>query len=146
MTDRIVGLFFLAVAVAYAAVTLQIASGYTSDALGPKALPLLLASALAVFSLFLIVRPGGGFRPGWPPLATALNLGAAVLSFVVYAMLIVPLGFLVSTTLEVSVLCLLYAARPLQALAAGIVTSFLLYGLFDLLLGLPLPPGEVFGV
>ena len=145
MTDRLVGIFFLGVAVAYAAAALQIGSGYTSDRLGPKALPLILAGALSVFSLALILRPRGSFIPRWPEPGVSLNLAAAVASFVVYALVIVPLGFIVSTTLEIAVLCLLHAARPHQAVIAGIVTTLVLYGLFDALLGLPLPPGEIFG-
>ncbi|MBO6638179.1 MAG: tripartite tricarboxylate transporter TctB family protein [Roseitalea sp.] len=144
MTDRISGLFLLGVGVAFAIAALQLRTGFTSDNLGPKAFPLILAGGLVFLSICLLLRPGRGFRPSWPSRSVALGLFLALLSLVLYANLILWLGFLVSTALEVFVLCLLYQARPLPAAVAGVLTSLALFGLFDWLLGLPLPNGTLF--
>ena len=60
-------------------------------------------------------------------------------------MLLEPLGFVVSTFLAVAVLGCLLGARPWQAGGAGVAIGVVLFVLFDILLGLPLPAG-VLGV
>lgn len=143
MMDRALGLFFLVVGVAYAASAFQIKAGFTSDTLGPRAYPLLLAAVLVGLSLVKVVRPRQGTALAMPDRASLIGIGLAVTSFVFYALLLEPVGFLVSTAVEVAFLCAVYGATWRQALLTGVITSGLLYGLFDLLLDLHLPAGTL---
>lgn len=145
MTDRIVGLLLLVVGVAYAASTSQIRIGFTSDTLGPRAVPYLLAAALVALSLTLILRPARISSIDWPSPPAAAGVAAAVASLVVYALLLERLGFLVSTTMELAFLSLLYGARAVPSVVSAVITTLLLYGLFNFLLGLRLPVGHIFG-
>lgn len=145
MTDRLIGLFFLLVAVIYAVAAIQIKAGFTSDVLGPRPYPLLLAALLITLCLVKVVAPRpDGVGPRIPR-ESLPRLAAAVASFVVYALLLEPLGFLVATMAETIVLCLLFGASLRQAAVAGASISVALYGLFDLLLDLHLPSGTIFG-
>ena len=138
MSDRLTGLVLLALAVAYGLA----ASGYQAmigDPLGPAVFPLALAVPLGALSLYLIVRPDA--EPDWPRGRALLKQGLALVTFVAYAYLLEPLGFLVSTFLTVMVLGWLLGARLWQAGAAGVAIAVVLFVLFDSLLGLPLPSG-----
>jgi putative tricarboxylic transport membrane protein len=145
MTDRLLGAFLLLVGIAYAALTGFIQVGFTSDTLGPRAVPYLLAFALIALSAALILRPARPVVVEWPRGAVLLGLVLAVVSFVVYAVAIEPLGFVISTILQLGFLSLLFGARPLPALLGAVMTTAVLYGLFNFLLGLRLPGGQIFG-
>ena len=98
-----------------------------------------LTIALGGLSLYLIVRPDP--EPDWPRRRALLKQVLTLVAFVVYAYLLEPLGFLVSTFLAVMVLGWLLGARPWQAGAAGVAIAAVLFVLFDTVLGLPLPAG-----
>ncbi|MBL4919264.1 tripartite tricarboxylate transporter TctB family protein [Szabonella alba] len=145
MTDRLLGAFLLLVGIAYAVATSFIQVGFTSDTLGPRAVPYLLGFVLILLSAALILRPARPVVIEWPRGAVLLSLGLAVGSFILYALAIEPLGFVISTILQVGFLSLLFGARPLPALIGAVLTTAALYGLFNFLLGLRLPGGLVFG-
>jgi putative tricarboxylic transport membrane protein len=138
VSDRLTGLVLLALAVAYGLV----ASGYQAmigDPLGPAVFPIVLAIPLGLFSLYLIIRPDR--EPAWPRGPALLKQILALVAFVAYAYLLEPLGFVVSTFLAVVVLGWLLGARLPRAGAAGVGIAVVLFVLFDILLGLPLPAG-----
>jgi putative tricarboxylic transport membrane protein len=138
VSDRLTGLVLLALAVVYGVT----AGGYQAmigDPLGPAAFPIALAIPLGALSLYLIVRPDA--EPDWPRGRNLLKQGLALVTFVAYAYLLEPLGFLVSTFLAVMVLGWLLGARLWRAGAAGVAIAVVLFVLFDSLLGLPLPAG-----
>lgn len=62
-----------------------------------------------------------------------------------YAYLLVPLGFIVTTALEMTLLSMLFGAKPRQAAVGGLSFSVLVYLLFTQVLGVPLPVGRIFG-
>jgi putative tricarboxylic transport membrane protein len=109
------------------------------DPLGPAVFPIALAIPLALLSLYLIVRPDR--EPDWPRGRALLKQGLALVTFVAYAYLLEPVGFLVSTFLAVVILGRLLGARLWQAGAAAVAIAVVLFVLFDSLLGLPLPAG-----
>ena len=138
MSDRLTGLALLALALAYGVT----AGGYQAmigDPLGPAVFPIALAIPLALLSLYLIVRPDR--EPDWPRSRALLKQGLALVTFVAYAYLLEPVGFLVSTFLAVVILGRLLGARLWQAGAAAVAIAVVLFVLFDSLLGLPLPAG-----
>jgi putative tricarboxylic transport membrane protein len=138
VSDRLTGLALLALAVAYGVA----ASGYQAmigDPLGPAVFPIVLAIPLGLLSLYLIVRPDP--EPDWPRGRALLKQLLALVTFVAYAYVLEPLGFLVSTFLAVLVLGWLLGASLWQAGAAAVGIAVVLFLLFDTLLGLPLPAG-----
>jgi putative tricarboxylic transport membrane protein len=138
VSDRLTGLALLALAIAYGVV----ASGYQAmigDPLGPAVFPIVLALPLGLLSVYLILRPDR--EPAWPRGLAMLKQILALVTFVAYAYLLEPLGFVVSTFLAVVALGWLLGAKLPQAGAAGVGIAVVLFVLFDTLLGLPLPAG-----
>jgi putative tricarboxylic transport membrane protein len=60
-----------------------------------------------------------------------------------YALLLVPVGFLLSTTVLAAILAAMLGARPLPAAASGAVVSVGCYLLFTRGLKLALPTGTL---
>jgi len=143
MTDRVVGALLFALAVAYGLAGRGYESAFTSDPLGPSAFPQLLAALLAVTALVLLFRPGPGVD--WPRGVALLRQVVAVGVLLAYAFVLEPLGFIPATAVAIAVVALQLGARYGQAALLGGVISVLLFVLFDLLLGLPLPAGALFG-
>jgi len=141
-TDRVAGilLVLLGAVVALEARTFRVA--FLTDPLGPRALPLLVAGLLALCGLVLIRRPGP--EPAWPRSAGLLRGAAGAGVFLLYSLLMQPLGFGASTAAAVAGLGLLFGGPPRRVLVVGLVTTALLWFLFVPLLGIPLPMGWLF--
>ncbi len=143
--DRILGIVLLLVAIGYGAQTFGFrVGGFSSDSLGPRAYPQLLAVLLGFLSLILIFRPSN-FKPDWPAPHAWLALGAMVVGLIIYANVIVPLGFILATTLIITLMALLFQAKPFRAVLASFGVSLGLYALFVFALGISLPTGRIFG-
>lgn len=143
-TDRIVGVLLLLLSIAYGWTASRFEVGMLSDPVGPKPFPYLIAVCTAAASLWLILRPDPD--PQWPPARFWLSLGLVLGSLVAYAYLLVPLGFIVVTTLEMTLLAVLFGARWWQGLAAGLAFSLVVYFLFTAGLNVPLPAGKIWGL
>jgi len=143
MTDRITGLVLIALALWYGLEASRLKSGFGSGPVGPKAFPLMLAITLGIIALFLLIRVDPNPR-GLPP-RTWANFGMVIASFLVYAYLLAPAGFILATTLETGFVSQRFGAKPWQALVTGLISSLALYALFVFALGIPLPPGRLFG-
>jgi len=113
--------------------------GFMSDPLGPSTFPYLLGSVLGITALYLLVRPDAPAT--WPVPRHLLQMGLVVVVLLAYAGLLEWLGFLIATTLTVTVLGWRLGARMRTAVLTGIGVSLAVYGLFDMLLELPLPAG-----
>ncbi|MEX2466340.1 MAG: tripartite tricarboxylate transporter TctB family protein, partial [Gemmatimonadota bacterium] len=75
------------------------------------------------------------------PGTAATRIALGTLSFVAYAFLLAPLGFVLATVLEFALLARLFGGTLARGAAAGLVFAGLLYVLFVYGLGLPLPLG-----
>ncbi len=137
--DRAIGVLLLLLAVGYGLEALGLEAEYLADPLGPRAFPLLLAAVLFGLSLLLILFPGPG---PWPAFPSWGQQGLAVASFVAYAYALVPLGFVLASTLEIGFLARLLGASWARGLLAGLVFALVLYLLFVFGLGIPLPLGS----
>ena len=110
---------------------------FAADPLGPRAFPTTVALIMAACGAMLLIPRGEGLQ--WPERLSAPPLLVIVMA--AYAVLLVPLGFLVATALLAIGVAVLFGARPLAAVATGIITSVALWALFDRVLDLPLPKG-----
>ncbi|NIC05985.1 tripartite tricarboxylate transporter TctB family protein [Billgrantia bachuensis] len=138
--DRIFGVLLIALAVAYGWGASQFPEPFGgSEAIGPDTFPTLLAVVLGLCSLYLIVRPDPDHA--WPWSRTGVELVIAVVVLVFYAMLLEPLGFIISTTLAVGTLCWRMGAEPLRAYLVGAVAGVVVFLLFNFALDLALPLG-----
>ena len=143
MSDRLAGLLLLGLAVWYG-LTARGFEAMIGDPLGPATFPIVLAVPLGLLSLYLVARPDP--EPDWARGRALLKQGLALVAFVAYAYLLEPLGFIVATLLGTALLAALLGARPRHAAATGVATALVLFVLFDILLGLPLPAGVLGGV
>ncbi|MBV7335234.1 tripartite tricarboxylate transporter TctB family protein [Chloroflexi bacterium TSY] len=143
-TDRVAGVILLVIAIGYTV----IASGLkptllsANEPLGPGAFPMLLGLLLAIFSLLLAIKPSPD--PAWPKWDAWVKMALILVTFVVYAYLLKPLGFVVSTALEMFALSLIFQGPLLKSLIASFAFSLFLYLLFSYALGLGLPRGILF--
>ena len=147
---------------------------FPTDPVGPRAFPLMGILLVAMGSAALLGSsastadadgeaaadgpandspgvPAAGSDAGGPADASehrgpegARAILAATSSLVAYALVLVPLGFVVATAAEFTILALLFGGRWTRALPAGIAVSLLLQVLFVYGLGLPLPVGALF--
>jgi len=143
MSDRITGVLLLALAVAFGWHARSFRTNFMTDPLGPQAWPIMLAVFLALLSLYLIVRPER--RADWPHSVVLFRQIVLIVALVLYAVVLERLGFLASTVVIVGFMAMLLGARWWQAGLTGVLSSALLFLLFNNLLGLPLPLGSLFG-
>lgn len=137
-SDRIFGLVFALLALAYIASATQIQTSFLSDPVGPKTFPILIGIVGAISSIFIVIRPDP--NPTWPSLRTFGALLVAVVVLIAYAYALDPLGFLLPTAIAASVLS--YQIKPRIGIAAlsGIGLSIGLFVIFRYALGLGLVP------
>ncbi|MEM6428266.1 MAG: tripartite tricarboxylate transporter TctB family protein [Deinococcota bacterium] len=141
MSDRIAaGVVFL-LAAYYGLAANRLESGFGSGTVAPKDFPLLLAGALAVFAICMFVRVDP--EPRWPKLGQWVNVVTVVISFALYAYLLVPLGFIAATSLETALVSQRFGGKLWQALVVGVLASLSLYVLFVFGLDISLPRGNV---
>lgn len=142
LTDRVTGVLLLLFAIWYGYQTTNFKIGFLADPVGPKAFPIILAILLGLFSLYLIIKPDPS--PEWPGVDTWLRIGLITLTFIAYAYLLVPTGFVLATTFEMSALAIIFRGPVVKSIAASFIFSLFLYSLFDMVLDLSLPTGLIF--
>lgn len=139
MSDRIFGALMLLLAAVYSWTARGFDPGFMADPLGPSTFPYLLGGVLAVTALYLLVRPDAPAH--WPAPRQLLQMGLIVVVLLAYAGLLEWLGFILATVVTVTVLGWRLGASLKIAALTGIGVSLAVYGLFDVLLELPLPAG-----
>ncbi len=140
-SDRIAGLAAVLASLAIAVETRAFTVEFLSDPLGPKALPLFAAALLGGGGLLVVLKPEAD--PDWPDRAGRVRAAVAGLSFLAYAWLLSPLGFVLATALEGAVLARAFGGKIGQCLVAGVAIAATLYALFGWALGVPLPEGSL---
>jgi len=148
MRDRILG----AVCVIVAGCMGWNARGYVApisyEPVGPRAFPMLLAALMALFGLWLVVRPQRATATAGAPSAgdeAGFTLwrvvGLAALAIVVYALLFETLGFSVATALMAVPVGVAFGGRWWKCLIVGVGLGLGLFLLFDRALDVVLPAG-----
>lgn len=141
--DRAGAIVLLIFALLYGLDAGRIAYSFSSDPLGPRAFPLILAGVLAFLSLLYLLRPGGA-EP-WPHgrlLARSLAIPGLVL---VSALLMEPLGFAMTMTLLVIGVSRVFGAPWRFAILGGVGQAALWFLIFRYLLDVYLPGGSLLG-
>ncbi|WP_121630714.1 tripartite tricarboxylate transporter TctB family protein [Tropicibacter alexandrii] len=139
MSDRIFGVVGLLLAIGYVFAALAIEESFLSDAVGPKAFPLLLAAVLGISSLVIVLRPDA--EPDWPSLGRLVEIAAAVVVMMLYAQMLPVAGFVLATAFAAGYLAWRLGSGLIEAVLTGIGTSVGIYVIFHLVLGLSLAKG-----
>ncbi len=140
LSDRILGLGLLVLAVAYGWVAQQWPEPFGgSEGVGPETFPTILSVVLVIGSLYLMVKPDP--EAEWPRGKTVIELLVAVVVLVIYTFLLEPLGFVISTTLAVGTLSWRMGATPGKGFVTGLISAVVVFGLFNYGLSLSLPAG-----
>ncbi|MCE5973981.1 tripartite tricarboxylate transporter TctB family protein [Sinirhodobacter sp. WL0062] len=141
MSDRIFGAFGVFLALGYAYAALQIEESFLSDAVGPKAFPLIIATIFGLSSAVIFLRPDA--EPHWPAFGRLAELAAAVVVMVLYAELLPVAGFVIATAFAAAYLSWRLGSAPIGAALTGVGTSVGIYVVFHLALGLSLARGPL---
>ncbi|KEP69252.1 membrane protein [Thioclava dalianensis] len=141
MSDRIFGIVGLVLALGYAYAATQIEESFLSDAVGPKAFPLIIAAILGLASIAIILKPDAS--PDWPSVGRLVEVLAATVVLILYAELLPVTGFVIATALASAYLTWRLGSKPLATLITGIGTSLGIYVIFHLVLGLSLARGPL---
>ncbi len=139
MSDRIFGVVGMLLAIGYAFAAFAIEESFLSDAVGPKAFPLIIAAILGLSSAVIALRPDA--EPAWPALGRLVEIAAAVVVLILYAEMLPVAGFVISTAFAAAYLAWRLGSSVVEAVLAGIGTSIGIYVIFHLALGLSLARG-----
>lgn len=141
MSDRIFGFIGVLLAIGYALSALVIEESFLSDAVGPKAFPLIIAAVLGLSSAAIALKPDP--EPVWPGLKRLAELAAATVVLILYAEFLPVLGFIIATALASAYLAWRLGSRPVEAAIVGVSISLGIYVIFHFLLGLALARGPL---
>ncbi|MDN3648441.1 tripartite tricarboxylate transporter TctB family protein [Reinekea marina] len=138
--DRLLGLFLFVIALAYGWASQQWPEPFGShEVVGPDTFPMILAVVLALASIALMFKPEPNNK--WPHGKTLLEIVYAVLALVLYAVLMEPLGFILSTMGAVTFLSWRMGGNLKIAAIIALASAVGVFLLFNNLLDLPLPLG-----
>lgn len=141
MSDRVVAVLLLLVVIAFGVQAWSyVPTGFT-DILGARLFPLAIAGFMVPLTVILYIE--GHPAKEWPGSRAWLVLAIAVVSLVVFALVIEYLGFILAAAGVFIVFGLLFHARWWQSLIAGVIGATALYTLFVWALDLYLPVGEL---
>ena len=141
MSDRIFGVFGVLLAIGYAMSALAIEESFLSDAVGPKAFPLIIAAILGISSAVIAIKPDP--EPHWPDIGRLVEIAAAVVVMVLYAEFLPIVGFVIATALAATYLAWRLGSTIIGSVATGVGTSVGIYVIFHLVLGLSLARGPL---
>lgn len=141
MSDRIFGLFGVALAAFYLWAASIIPDSFMVDVIGPRAFPYIIGTVLAICSLYFLLRPDA--EPDWPILANLIEILFATAVMFLYAWSLSKVGFAIATVFATAYLSWRLGTRPLNALITGVATSAGIYVVFRLILGLSLAKGPL---
>jgi putative tricarboxylic transport membrane protein len=141
---------FLVTGVLYCIGSLLLPMG-TLDAPKGGLFPLIVGVFIVAISISLLFRPLKRLQESqeqietFPKGADRIRVLAVFASLLIYTVCLKPLGYLISTVGLMGVIVRLLGLRGWAKIAlAAALTGFLSYYLFAVILGVPLPMGEIF--
>jgi len=138
--DRIFAIFLLVLAAFFGGLGTLIEVPFSYDPLGPKAFPVILGVLLAVLAIWVILKPEKVY---FGEKQTLIRVSLLVFALVFYQQAFNRIGFLISTIIMVYFVSRMFRGKPVQAFISSLSVSFVVYGIFDFLLGIPLPVGTL---
>jgi len=141
MSDRIFGLFGLALAAFYFWATSIIPDSFMVDVVGPRTFPYIVGTVLTICSLYILLRPDA--EPDWPNLTNFIEVIFATAVMFLYGWALSKVGFVIATVFATAYLSWRLGTKPLSSLVTGIATSAGIYLVFHLVLGLSLAKGPL---
>ena len=141
MSDRLFSAFLAIMGFVYGILSIRIEAPFSYDPLGPKPVPLFLATLLVTLSMLLMIHPR---RIDLPRASISVRSAWLVAILLFYQLSWTYLGFLLSTTLSLYFVSRLFRCTWMQGLMTALILSVLCYGVFHFLLDAQLPLGRVF--
>ncbi|MGK2905400.1 MAG: tripartite tricarboxylate transporter TctB family protein [Desulfuromonadales bacterium] len=142
MSDRIVAILLLVLVLAFGIQALSYVPESYTDVLGARAFPLTVALFMLPLTIVLIFSKG---TPRvWPSRRAWKSVIIALVSLIIYGLIINLVGFLIATAAIFIVYGSLYKARLWKTVVAGLLSSLALYALFVWALDMYLPVGRLF--
>lgn len=138
-SSRIAAIVILVLSIAYGIAGSRIEYAFSSDPLGPRAFPVLLAAVLALLSLVYLLRPGEA--EDWPSGALLSRSIALPVLVLISALILEPAGFFIAMFVLTAGVGWLFGASPAAAVINGVLQSALWYVVFAYLLEVYLPAG-----
>lgn len=143
LIGRISALVLFLLAVAYGIGGSMIEYAFSSDPLGPRFVPVMLAILLGLFTLIYLKFPGT--TEGFPTGNALVRVLAVPVTLIVCVALMEPLGFAISIFLLTTVVGWIFGASPKLSLVGGVVHAAMWWFIFSFLLEVYLPTGAIFG-
>jgi len=141
MSDRIFGMFGLALSAFYFWATSIIPDSFMIDVVGPRVFPYIVGAVLAICSLYILLRPDA--EPDWPNLMNFIEILFATAVMFLYGWVLPKVGFVTATVFATAYLTWRLGSKPLSSLVTGVATSAGIYVVFHLILGLSLAKGPL---
>jgi putative tricarboxylic transport membrane protein len=143
LIGRISAFVLLGLAAAYGIGGSMIEYAFSSDPLGPRFVPVMLAVLLGLFALIYLKYPGSA--EGFPTGNSLVRVLAVPATLIVCVALFEPLGFTVSIFLLTAVTGWIFGASPKLSVLGAVVHAALWWFIFSFLLEVYLPTGAIFG-
>lgn len=140
-SGRITALALIALAIVVGIGASQIEYAFSSDPLGPRAFPYLLAAVLGLCGAWYLISPGEA--DPWPGAETLLRSAALIIVCAVAIAAMNLVGFIASAAVICGVAAWMFGAAPVPAAGIGIAQALFWYVLFKLALGTYLPAGTL---
>ncbi len=141
MSDRIFSVVWLVFCAAVAWLAWQIDAPFSYEPIGPRAFPLLLASAMALSCVGLLAKPGR--EPDWPRGELRGKVALMIAGFVAYAMVFEWLGFPVATALATVLIGRIFGGGWKGSALAGVALGGGIWYFFDRILDVTLSLGQL---
>lgn len=142
-SNRIAAGLLLLLSLVYGYAGSGIEYAFSSDPLGPRVFPVLLAAILALLSVIYLLIPGQSET--WPQGTLLVRCIALPVLVLIAALLFEPLGFGVSMFVLTAGVARIFGASWRASIIGGLVQAALWYFVFGYLLEVYLPTGELLG-
>lgn len=140
-SGRVAALILIGCAVVVAIATAHIEFTFSSDPIGPRAFPYVLALTLGVCGIWYFLQPGDA-EP-WPDRATLVRAFSLIGVTCVATAAMNIIGFIPAATIMCGAAAYLFGAGPISAAVIGAAQALLWFALFKFAFGTYLPTGTL---
>lgn len=139
-SGRVLAVVMLVLAILLALATNNIEYAFSSDPIGPKGFPFILAAGLGICGIWYFLRPGEA--ESWPDGATLLSALALLAVTAVFVGLMDHIGFPIAAFVICAFAAYCFGASPALAIGSGTAQAAFWFVLFKYALGTYLPSGS----